>query len=124
PDRLVRLEELSRKCQELDIAYYPASLLSDRYPAAYSDEQRNRLSGYFSSTSQFIQLMGGVDTRSSRCLAGSKIISVNLGTGNITPCISVSSPSLGNIYEDRLSLYDTDIACPEPGINCICDVHY
>jgi hypothetical protein len=124
PDRLVRLEELSRKCQELDIAYYPASLLSDRYPAAYSDEQRNRLSSHFSSTSQFIQLMGGVDTRSSRCLAGSKIISVNLGTGNITPCISVSSPSLGNIYEDRLSLYDNDIACPEPGINCICDVHY
>jgi hypothetical protein len=52
------------------------------------------------------------------------MIAVNLQTGNITPCISVSSPSLGNIFEDRLDLYDADITCPEPGINCVCDVHY
>lgn len=124
PARLHRLDELSRKCQELDIAFYPTTLLSNRYPAAYSDEQRGQLSSHFASTSQFIQLLGGVDTQSSRCFAGSKIIAVNLQTGNITPCISVSSPSLGNIYENRLSLYDADIACPEPGINCVCDVHY
>ena len=99
-------------------------MLSSSYPAAYSDEQRGRLSRYFASTSQFIQLLGGVDTRSSRCFAGSKIIAVDLRTGNITPCISVSTPSLGNIYEDRLNLYNTDIACPEPGIDCMCDVHF
>jgi organic radical activating enzyme len=124
PDRLHRLEELSGKCQELDVAFYPTPLLSDRYPAAYSDEQRSRLSSHFASTSQFIQLAGGIDTGSTYCFAGSKIIAVNLQTGNITPCISVSSPSLGNIYENRLSLFDTEIACTEPGINCVCDVHY
>ena len=124
PARLDRLEELSGKCRDLDVAFYPTSLLSDHYPAAYSGEQRSQLSSHFASTSQFIQLLGGVDTRSVRCYAGSKMIAVNLQTGNITPCISVSSPSLGNIYENRLSLYDADIACPEPGINCMCDVHY
>ncbi len=124
PARLHRLEELSKKCQDLDVAFYPTTLQSDNYPAAYSDEQRNHLSNHFASTSQFIQLLGGVDTRNRRCFAGSKMIAVDLRNGNITPCISVSSPSLGNVYEDRLSLYDTDIACPEPGINCSCDVHF
>lgn len=124
PARLHRLEELSRQCQELDVAFYPTTLLSDHYPAAYSDDQRSRLSSHFSSTSQFVQLLGGIDTRNTRCFAGSKIISVNLQTGNITPCISVSSPSLGNVYENQLRLYNTEIACPEPGINCVCDVHY
>lgn len=124
PERLHRLEDLSKKCQDLDVAFYAASLLSNRYPAAYTAPQRERLSSHFASTSQLIQLMGGIDTRSTRCVAGSKIIAVDLRTGNITPCISVSSPSLGNIYEDRLTLYSTDIACPEPGINCMCDVHY
>lgn len=124
PDRLHRLNELSRKCQDLDVAFYAASLLSNHYPAAYSDPQRDQLSSHFASISQFIQLMGGVDTRSTQCAAGSKIIAVDLRSGNITPCISVSSPSLGNIYEDRLNLYTADIACPEPGINCVCDVHY
>ena len=124
PARLHRLEEISRKCQDLDVAFYPTTLFSDHYPGAYSDEQRSRLSRHFSSASQFIQLLGGVDTRNRRCFAGSNIIAVDLRSGNITPCISVSSPSLGNVYEDRLNLYDTDIACPEPGINCACDVHF
>ena len=124
PARLDRLEELSGRCRDLDVAFYPTSLLSTHYPAAYSGEQRSRLSSHFTSTSQFIQLLGGVDTGSVRCFAGSKLIAVNLQTGNITPCISVSSPSLGNIHENRLSLYDADIACPEPGIDCMCDVHY
>ena len=124
PARLHRLEEISKQCEDLDVAFYPTTLLSDHYPGAYSDEQRSRLSSHFASASQFIQLLGGVDTRNRRCFAGSKIIAVDLRNGNITPCISVSSPSLGNVYEDRLSLYDTDIACPEPGINCACDVHF
>jgi hypothetical protein len=76
PARLHRLEEISRKCQDLDVTFYPTTLLSDNYPDAYSDEQRSRLSSHFASTSQFIQLLGGVDTRHRRCFAGSKIISV------------------------------------------------
>ena len=124
PGRLHRLEELSRKCEALDVAFYPTTLLSDNYPSGYTDQERSHLSNHFSSTSQFIQLLGGIDTRNSRCAAGSKVISVDLRTGNITPCASVSSPSLGNVYEDRLNLYNTDIACPEPGINCVCDVHF
>ena len=124
PARLHRLEELSKKCEDLDVPFYPTVLESSNYPAAYSADERSRLSSHFTLTSQFIQMEGGIDTRNIRCFAGSKVIGVDLRTGNITPCITVSSPSLGNIYEDRLALYDADIACPEPGINCTCDVHF
>jgi organic radical activating enzyme len=37
PARLHRLEEFSSKCQDLDVSFYPTSLLSSSYPAAYSD---------------------------------------------------------------------------------------
>jgi organic radical activating enzyme len=124
PRRLQRLEELSSRCRDLDICFYPTALLSDRYPAAYSQEERNQLRRHFSSLSQHIQLEGGLDTTNLQCYGGSRVLAVNLQTGNITPCISVKGPSLGNIFEDRLELYDNPIRCPEPGINCMCDVHY
>jgi organic radical activating enzyme len=124
PQRLHRLQALSDRCQELDICFLPATLLSDNYPRAYKPEEKNLLRGYFSSLSQFIQLEGGLDTTNLVCHAGDRIIAVNLKTGNITPCITVHSPSLGNIFEDRLELNEKPIRCPEPGINCVCDVHY
>ena len=124
PGRLHRLAELARKCEQLDICFYPTTLLSNRYPGAYSEEERSTLSRYFSSLSQFIQLEGGVDTRTVQCFAGSKVIAVNLQTGNITPCISVATPLLGNLFEERLNLSSSQIACPQAGINCVCDCHY
>lgn len=124
PARLHRLEELSQYCQDLDVAFFPASLLTDSYPGAYSSAERNLLENHFASLSQFVQLRGGVDTRTAHCWAGSRIIAVNFQTGNITPCISVRKPVIGNILENRLELNTTPIRCPEPGIACICDVHY
>ncbi len=124
PQRLHRLQALADRCQELDICFLPATLLSDNYPRSYKPEERALLSRYFSSLSQFIQIEGGLDTSSLLCHAGSRIIAVNLKTGNITPCISVHKPSLGNIFEDRLELNPGPIRCPEPGVNCVCDVHY
>lgn len=124
PGRLHRLEELSDRCRDLDICFLPTTLLSYNYPRAYTQEEKDQLRGHFSSLSQHIQLEGGLDTTDLVCYGGSRIISVNLQTGNITPCITVHSPSLGNIFEDRLELQTGTIRCPEPGISCICDVHF
>jgi organic radical activating enzyme len=124
PRRLHRLDELSERCREMDVAFYPTTLLSNRYPGEYTLEERARLSGHFSSLSQHVQLAGGLDTTNLLCHAGSRIIAIHLQTGNITPCITVHRPSLGNIYEDRLELAGAPASCPEPGIDCVCDVHF
>ena len=124
PGRLHRLRDLAQKCEQLDICFYPTTLLSNHYPGAYSEQEKHALSGYFSSLSQFIQIEGGVDTRTVQCYAGSRVIAINLQTGSITPCISVTAPLLGNLFEDRLTLSSSEIACPQAGINCVCDCHY
>ncbi|MGA3235076.1 MAG: hypothetical protein ABSG03_02135 [Bryobacteraceae bacterium] len=124
PRRLDRLEELSGRCRDLDICFYPTTLMSNNYPGAYTHEQKDLLRGHFSSLSQHLQLEGGLDTTNLHCYGGSRIIAVNLQTGNITPCITVHSPSLGNIFENRLELQEAPIRCPAPGISCICDVHF
>lgn len=124
PARLRRLEELAEKCDRLSICFLPTTLLSSSYPGAYRDEERRALMNHFTSLSQFIMLEGGIDTRTSRCYAGSKIVAANLQTGDITPCISVHRPIIGNIFRNELKLYADSIACPEAGINCSCDVHF
>uniref|UniRef100_Q02BD6 Radical SAM domain protein n=1 Tax=Solibacter usitatus (strain Ellin6076) TaxID=234267 RepID=Q02BD6_SOLUE len=124
PNRLHRLSELAARCRDLDVCFYPTTLLSDNYPRSYTDDQRGELSGHFSSLSQFIQLRGGLSTNNLRCHAGKRMIAVNMQTGNITPCITVGKPILGNIFENSLDEVSHEIECPVPGINCCCDVHF
>ncbi len=124
PQRLGRMQELSDRCRDLDVCFYPTTLMSDNYPRVYTEAQKNLLRGQFSSLSQHIQLEGGLDTTDLLCRGGSRVIAVNLQTGNITPCVTVMSPSLGNIFEDRLELQKDPIRCPEPGLNCLCDIHF
>jgi organic radical activating enzyme len=124
PKRLHRLEELSERCRDLDVAFYPTTLFSQNYPHAYTAEEKDRLRAHFSTLSQHIQLEGGLDTAGLQCHGGSRLISVNLQTGDITPCITVHRPSIGNIFEDRLSLSTAPDCCPEPGIACVCDIHF
>jgi len=124
PDRLERINCLAEKCEKLDIAFYPTTLFSERYPTAYTVEQRDKLTEHFTSLSQFIQLKNGLDTTFLKCSAGSKLISIDMRTGAITPCITVSSPVLGNIYENRLEIFEGVRECPKRGIACSCDVHF
>jgi organic radical activating enzyme len=124
PDRINRLEELSDKCRALDIAFHPTPLFSPHYPRAYSIEERETLYRYISSFSQLIQFENGVDTTHTKCSAGSQLISIDMRTGDIKPCASVSKPNLGNIYDDELNLFDDVIPCPMAGISCICDIHF
>jgi len=124
PQRLDRMPELSDRCRDLDVCFYPTTLMSENYPRAYTEEQKHLLRAQFSSLSQHIQIEGGLDTTGLLCHGGSRVISVNLQTGNITPCATVKTPSLGNIFEDRLELRAAPIRCPQPGINCLCDIHF
>jgi len=124
PQRLGRMAELADRCREMDVCFHPTAMYSKRYPGAYSDQERELLQSHFSSMAQHIVLEGGLDTTGLKCYAGSRMIAVNLQTGNITPCITVQFPSLGNIFEDRLELNRESICCPQPGIACVCDVHY
>jgi len=124
PARLHQLERLSRRCEQLDVCFYPTTLCSRNYPKAYTRYQSEQLSRYFGSLSQVIQLEGGIDTRMSKCFAGSHIVGVYLDTGRVSPCISVSTPIIGNVYEDWLQPDRGLISCPEAGIACTCDVHF
>ena len=121
PQRLNRLQELSDRCRDLDVCFYPTAMFSNRYPAAYTNVERDLLSRHFSSSSQYIQLEGGLDTTDLHCHGGSKVMAVNLQTGDITACITVHRPSLGNIFENRFESQSGPMLCPEPGIDCACD---
>jgi organic radical activating enzyme len=124
PARIHRIPELAERCRELDICFDPSPLFSNRYPAAYTEADKDQMREHFSSLFQHIRLEGGIDTTDTDCFAGSRILAANLQTGNITPCISVDGPSIGNVFEDRLQLYPDAIRCPKPGISCICEVHF
>jgi MoaA/NifB/PqqE/SkfB family radical SAM enzyme len=124
PARLHRLKDLNQRAEELGVCFYPTSLLSTNYPERYTPDQKYELTQYSQSLSQRILLEGGLNTDGLRCFAGTKVIAVNLQTGDITPCISTSTPLLGNIFDGRLDLMTSEITCPEPGINCTCDVHF
>jgi organic radical activating enzyme len=124
PQRLHRLNELSAKCREIDVAFHPTCLFSPDYPAAYTAEEKQALLRHAISKSQVIGIEGGIDTVRTLCTAGSDLVAIDMRTGNITPCISVQQPVIGNLYDDWLTTFDTSIRCPSAGISCICDIHF
>jgi hypothetical protein len=124
PERLHRLDELSAKCRDIDISFHPTPLFSPAYPSAYSAEEKAALLKHAASLSQIIQLEGGLDTTTTLCTAGSDVIAIDMRSGNITPCVSVPEPHMGNIYDNDLALFDQSIRCPSRGQSCLCDIHF
>lgn len=125
PDRLPKLNHFSERCKELDVCFYPATIFTKRYPAAYTDEERSTLSAHFTTLSQYIQLEGGLDTSTTRCTAGSDMIAVDLQSGNVIPCILTTGPSLGNVFTNTLNLLPGAISCPAKGKeNCSCEINF
>jgi organic radical activating enzyme len=122
--RLSRMDAIEARCRELDVCFYPTTLLSNTHPREYAPAERAALAEHFTSLSQHIQLAGGLRTETLTCSAGSRLIAINLQTGNITPCITVDRPSLGNLFTDTLALYEGPGTCPVSGIACVCDIHY
>ena len=98
--------------------------MTDNYPRAYTEEERNHLKKHFNSLTQFIHLEGGIDTTKTICHASNKVIGVHLLSGEITPCITVDRPVIGNIHKDELNLKSDPILCPNAGVNCVCEIHY
>ncbi len=124
PRRLAILEELNERCRRLNVCFFPTTLFSKDYPQAYTPEEKKRLTSFFTSTGQWLQLNGGVDTEHIQCTAGNKIMALRFPSGDFTPCISVARPVLGNVFNNALHLFERPIFCPERGISCNCDVHY
>jgi organic radical activating enzyme len=124
PDRLSQLQDIDARCRDLDVCFYPTTLLSNTHPGGYRDAERRELSAFFTSLSQHIQLGGGLQTDELRCHGGDRVIAVNLQTGNITPCITVDRPSLGNVFTNTLALKKGPSTCPVPGLACVCDIHF
>jgi MoaA/NifB/PqqE/SkfB family radical SAM enzyme len=124
PKRLRLLPRLLSRCRDLDVAFYPTTMFGPNYPQGYTAQERSLLRAFFTSYSQIAQLHGGLDTTATRCYAGSRVFAVHLRTGDITPCISVPHPVIGNLYEDRLASFERAIACPTRPGTCVCDVHF
>ena len=124
PDRLHRLDQLAARCKRIDIAFYPTPMFSPTLPLGYTPQQRTALLEHATSLSQLIQMRNGIDTARSLCTAGSDMIAVDMRTGQITPCISVHEPILGNIYDDELQRVLEPTRCPVQGTACSCEIHF
>lgn len=64
PLRMKELDHLKKECDEINIAFYPTPLFSDNYPDNYTAEERDKLTSFFRTKSQFIMLSKGIDTKS------------------------------------------------------------
>jgi MoaA/NifB/PqqE/SkfB family radical SAM enzyme len=125
PQRFERLDDLSERCRQLDICFFVTPLYSPQYPDAYTRNQKDKMLSKVVTLSQIVLLENGIDTENAYCTAGRDLISIDMRTGNITPCISVSQPVLGNLYDDTLELSDKPRKCPAEGsIGCICEIHF
>lgn len=126
PERLQHLDRWAEKCEELKLPFYPTAMLGEHYPTRYTDKERAILNKYQKTLGQWLLMEGGVDTRNVRCSAGAKVIYLYLESGEIYPCIHLQEPAIGNLYEDRLELGESDARkpCPAAGIACSCDIHY
>lgn len=127
PKRLgstVNLNRLHNRCKEIDVTFYVNNLMTATLPQNYTDAERAVMKNYFSSSTQYYLLKGGLDTTNVLCNAGFKNIAVDFLSGNITPCVGVPGPSLGNIHENRLVLNSGPKICPTPNSDCNCDAHF
>lgn len=124
PARLGNLDRLAARCRDLDVCWYPTTLFSPTHPAAYRDEERLALARHFSGYSQRLQIEGGVYVKGELCTSGSANVCLRLPSGDITPCISVGGPVLGNVFAGRLELLTGPAPCPDPEMRCACDIHF
>jgi len=124
PLRMQELDHLRKECDEINIAFYPTPLFSENYPDIYTAEERDRLTSFFRTKSQFIMLSKGINTKNVNCKAGQTYLQIDLRAGLISPCASLREPILGNIYDNKLELEKKARGCFKPGTDCICDLHF
>lgn len=124
PARLNRLEVLEKKCRRIDVAFSPSAMISPSYPQGYSEYQRQLIESHLTSVGQLIQLRGGLDTKVTKCLAGSHLLGMDFRTGNISVCSTIPDNVIGNIFDNLMTIKTTPIACPKTGeISCNCNLY-
>lgn len=124
PKRLNSLASCFSRCKDLDITCFVTNAMTSKYPQGYSSGEKDLISSYFSSDMQVILMEGGINTTGVLCDAGKRYLAANFLSGDITPCVALSSPILGNIHSNTLDLIDTPSLCPSPGIDCNGEAHF
>lgn len=124
PKRFHLLEHLRKRCQEIDVCFFPTAMLSKNYPQAYTGEEKEKIRSYFTGLSQNISMFSGLDASKTKCRAGSDLICINMEDGDIRPCINIPAPIIGNFYDNTLDMYDSLISCPGEKKQCSCYTHF
>jgi len=119
------LPELSRICEEIGVCFYVTACFDEKYPENYTPEERAELASYMGGYSSLLQLDGGVDMRGRICQAGSRLFATRFHDNfNVSPCITIGTPIIGNILDDWLSPYSGGVSCLNNNILCTCDIHF
>lgn len=108
-------EEKISKLEELSVPVLFFNHFSADYPSSYTEDEKTFLLKKIKLKAQEIALNVGIDTsiNSLKCKAGSGLISIDLRTGNISPCITTSKIVIGNIYEKIWNLPEPEYKqCP------------
>jgi len=114
------------KLEELSVPVLFFNHFSSDYPSAYTEDEKTFLQEKTKIKAQEISLNVGLDTsvNSVKCLAGSSLISIDLRTGNISPCITTSEILIGNIYDKKWDIPKHEYRkCPIK-TSCSCDLFF
>jgi MoaA/NifB/PqqE/SkfB family radical SAM enzyme len=125
PAVLDLLPHLAGRCEALGVELMATTLFNPEYPRNYTRQERERLASYMVGYSSLLQLDGGVVMRGRRCTAADRLFAARLHQGgDVTPCISVDKPVLGNIIQNTLQVKPGLKGCVKADHLCSCDIHF
>ena len=124
PQRLNRMESLSKKCEEIGICFSPYAYCSSQYPLSYSQNERDLIYQYTTNISQVIQMENGIKVDNLRCSAGENLFYINARDGRIFPCPNVFSRVIGNVYDNILEEKGVNQGCYDLTTRCFCDLNF
>lgn len=123
PLRLYRMEDLHRKCRDMDICFSPYAYCSANYPLGYTPEDRTIIERYTTNYSQVVQMENGLAVQRLTCEAGEKLLYINARDGKIFPCPNVFNRAIGNVYDDYLEP-KKGRGCYDMSTRCFCDINF
>lgn len=125
PQVLDLLGPLEERCRSIGVSFFPTTLFNPEYPRSYTPAERLVLGSRMVGYSSLIQLDGGLVMDGRKCLAGDRMFAARLHKGgDVTPCISVDKPVLGNVYANVLHDRPGLKNCYKADRICSCDVHF
>lgn len=123
PDKLSLLPSLYQRFDKRGVPLVVTPLITDKYPAAYTEVERALLNKYMISAVFRAQLDNpSRQVRGSLCAAGHTRIRINAIDGSIYPCFRSNKP-LGNVYLNELELSPAPRPCPHDGCSWYFEPH-